>query len=83
MGPEGEELADGAMLTNRNARMYPTIRLPSKHELMEAETMPEGASPYNALHMAGNALEYVGRRYHAEPGCSPAFFADPETSAGH
>ena len=31
----------------------------SLKKLMEGESMPEGASPYKVLHMAGNALEYV------------------------
>jgi serine/threonine-protein kinase len=39
-----------------NVADNPTL---SKHQLMEADAMPEGAGPYNALHMAGNVLEYV------------------------
>jgi eukaryotic-like serine/threonine-protein kinase len=31
----------------------------TERKLMPADSMPQGASPYNVVHMAGNALEYV------------------------
>ena len=38
----------------------------AEHKLMPVNSMPESASPYSVLHMAGNALEYVCGRHHAE-----------------
>jgi formylglycine-generating enzyme required for sulfatase activity len=58
-GTEGKNWPWGDVSDPKRANVSDNSTL-SKHELMEAETMPEGASPYNALHMAGNALEYVG-----------------------
>jgi serine/threonine-protein kinase len=57
-GTEGKTWPWGDANDPKRANVGDNPSLPS-HELMEAETMPEGASPYNALHMAGNVLEYV------------------------
>ena len=57
-GTEGKTWPWGDANDPKRANVADNPKL-TKHELMEAETMPEGASPYNALHMAGNVLEYV------------------------
>jgi len=44
----------------------------AQHEVCEGQTVPvdrypEGASPYGALHMAGNAREWVSSQYQPFP----------------
>jgi eukaryotic-like serine/threonine-protein kinase len=57
-GTEGKTWPWGDANDPKRANVADNPTLPA-HQLMEGETMPEGASPYNALHMAGNVLEYA------------------------
>lgn len=58
-GTEGKAWPWGAANNPRLANVLDNPDLKGQ-QLLPADSMPESASPYGVLHMAGNVLEYVG-----------------------
>jgi eukaryotic-like serine/threonine-protein kinase len=57
-GTEGKSWPWGDANSAEYANVSDNPDIPERR-LLPADSMPQGASPYNVLHMAGNALEYV------------------------
>lgn len=57
-GSKGRRYPWGDEADPKRANVADNSTLP-EHRLQNADSRPEGGSPYNILHMAGNAAEYV------------------------